>query len=253
MARSASATRPRYCGWCSSGSRRCDLIANHHGQRRRLVAGRRTCAHGAMRCLGRMVTPSAGGWCLTRRSTRTRRYAPATRRTPVAARRLPCIVRRLVRYPFVPKSTAALRPGQYWAVPLSNNRFACCRVIQVGGSGHPTPSREFFGALHKWTGIAPPCDDDVAGLGYFRFGAMHIRAILRTGGEILGERALELDSFEMPTFLSAHGGPSTLVLRGADRLRIARSEDFERYPVLTYWGYNLIRAFAEKHLSHAVA
>src|SRR5262249_10570900 len=34
-------------------------------------------------------------------------------------------------YPFVPRSTAYLRPGQFWAIPLSDGRFACGRVLAL--------------------------------------------------------------------------------------------------------------------------
>ncbi|WP_104434997.1 Imm26 family immunity protein [Kineococcus xinjiangensis] len=32
-------------------------------------------------------------------------------------------------YPFQPRSTSYLQPGDFWAVPLSDSRFACGRVL----------------------------------------------------------------------------------------------------------------------------
>ena len=37
------------------------------------------------------------------------------------------------------------------------------------------------------------------------FGVMHIRAIMETGGQILGERSLENDEITLPMLLSATG------------------------------------------------
>jgi hypothetical protein len=34
-------------------------------------------------------------------------------------------------YPFEPKSIARLQPGQFWAVPLTDGRHACGRVLHV--------------------------------------------------------------------------------------------------------------------------
>lgn len=38
---------------------------------------------------------------------------------------------RKVSYPFLPKSNTYLIPGQFWAIPLRTNKFACGRVIEV--------------------------------------------------------------------------------------------------------------------------
>ena len=65
-------------------------------------------------------------------------------------------MRRDVTYPFKPKSTAMLRPGQFWAVPLSNDKFACGRVLQIGTAEIPTKTRGFFGGLQDWIGASPP-------------------------------------------------------------------------------------------------
>src|SRR6476469_9439644 len=100
------------------------------------------------------------------------------------------VMRTEAMYPFVPKSTAVLRPGQYWAVPLPDGRFACGRVVQVGCSTIPTPSRAFFGGLHHWIGAAVPSAEDIAGRPIVAWGVMHIRAIANLGGEVLGERDL---------------------------------------------------------------
>ena len=58
-------------------------------------------------------------------------------------------------YPFVPKSNAYLRAGQFWAVPLSDGRFGCGRVLDVPKSGDlhvPANSRMFLAGLLDWVG-----------------------------------------------------------------------------------------------------
>ncbi len=55
-----------------------------------------------------------------------------------------------VKYPFVPKSNRSLIPGQFWAIPLNNGKFACGRVIEV----HPFETKMFLAGLviglEKW-------------------------------------------------------------------------------------------------------
>ena len=156
-----------------------------------------------------------------------------------------------LRYPFTPKSTAQLRPGQFWAVPLSDGRFACGRVLQLGGSEVPTKSRAFFGGLHAWVGTHEPNAAAIEGASFLDFGAMHIRAITELGGQVLGEAPL--NDFRMPSLLSAMGGPDAMLLCGADALRKAKREEWGTLPVLGYWGYGHIKETAEYLLVKHVA
>lgn len=158
------------------------------------------------------------------------------------------MAQRAEKFPFRPKSTAALRPGQYWAVPFGPGLFACGRVLQVGGDHVPVQTRAFFGGLHKWAGYSPPTAEAIAGAGFVDFGVMHIRAITQTGGEILGERLLENDGIALPLLLSARGGTDTKVLRGADTLRSARRSEWGTLPELGFWGSDFIIQLAEHHL-----
>src|SRR5258705_838794 len=34
-------------------------------------------------------------------------------------------------YPLIPKTTAHLRPGQFWSIPMADGRFGCGRVLRV--------------------------------------------------------------------------------------------------------------------------
>ncbi len=128
-------------------------------------------------------------------------------------------------YPLVPKSAKSLLPGQYWAVPMKGGGFACGRVLQVGASEIPTPTRAFFGALHSWVGTSPPNDRTELGPALIQCGVMHIKAITQTGGAILGERPLAADRVQIPTLLSAMGGPDTHLLLCANKHRLAKHEE----------------------------
>lgn len=98
----------------------------------------------------------------------------------------------VVRYPFTPKSNRYLRPGQFWAVPLSDGRYAAGRVMAVPAFGL-TDRTGFVAGLMDWHGDAPPAATDLAGCGVLAQAKTNYRAISRTGGAVLGERDLALD------------------------------------------------------------
>jgi hypothetical protein len=148
-------------------------------------------------------------------------------------------------YPFRPKSTSSLDPGQFWAVPLGGGGFGCGRVLQLQCSQLGKTRTAFFGGLQDWIGDAPPTRESIAGTGVIRFGAMHLKAITEVGGEILGFRPLDLDGFVLPDLHSAHSlGANVLI--GADIVRAAREDEWGTRPVLQYWGYGYIERLAEE-------
>jgi hypothetical protein len=157
-----------------------------------------------------------------------------------------------VSYPLVPKSTKNLRPGQFWAVPLRDGRYGCGRVLQVGGTEIPTPTRAFFGGLHDWISSTLPTAASVLGSQFTAFGVMHVRAITETSGAVLGERPLDADLIQLPLLLSAMGGHGTKVLLGASYLRDASAHDWGTLPVLGYWGTDFISSLAETRLAGIV-
>jgi len=149
-----------------------------------------------------------------------------------------------VAYPFRPRSTAALEPGQFWAVPLPNRRFACGRIVQVGGSEIPIKSRDFFGGLLDWSGDLPPSHESIANASMLEWGVMHIRSITNLGGEILGCRPLDADGICPPVLLSSMGGDGARILCGADSVRPANRDEWGKYPVLGFWGWDYIQRLA---------
>lgn len=153
-----------------------------------------------------------------------------------------------LRYPFEPRSTRLLRPGQFWAVPLPDGRFTCGRVLQLWGSHLPSLSRGFFGGLADWVDDRPPTAEAIAGTAVVAHGVMHVRSIVSTGGVILGHRPLD-DAAALPHFASDHGGTATMLLRGADGVRPLDAAEARNYPVLTYWGATTIRELAERRFA----
>lgn len=86
------------------------------------------------------------------------------------------------RYPFVPKTTRHMKPGQFWAVPLSDGRYACGYVVAVDR----TRRVDFVAGLTDWVGDAKPTAADLRGHRVIEQGQAHLKAITLQGGEILG-------------------------------------------------------------------
>jgi hypothetical protein len=150
-------------------------------------------------------------------------------------------------YPFVPKSNRWLKPGQFWAVPLSDGRFACGRVLDVPHEPDVhvlVSTKTFLAGLLDWVGDAPPTAGSIAGAGLFAQGFAHIKAITTTGGEVLGQRDLEADDIVPAAWRSHEGGGTVWVYEGARRLRAATAAD-RALPLMTTWGYSVISVMAE--------
>ena len=108
-----------------------------------------------------------------------------------------------------------MKPGQFWAVPLSDGRFACGYVVSLD------PSRRvgFRAGLTDWVGTAKPTAADLRGHRVIEQGDAHLKTITEQGGEILGNCDVQLPIVHDPRDHT--------------------------------WGYNVIRILAEKHLVKA--
>ena len=151
-------------------------------------------------------------------------------------------------YPFVPKSNRWLEAGQFWAIPLTDGRFACGRVLDVPRVDDlhvPVNSRMFLAGLVDWSGTESPTRDTIAGSGLVDQGFAHIKAILTTGGEILGSRPLMLDRIVPMRWRSHVAGGTVWTFEGAQRLRPATDADRD-LPVMGTWGYSVIKILAEE-------
>jgi hypothetical protein len=92
-----------------------------------------------------------------------------------------------MKYPFEPKSTTHLEPGQFWAIPLSNGSYACGVVLAKLISSGKIESRSFLAALIDWNGKDKPSSEDIKNKEIIKKGSAHIKAIQLTGGEIVGK------------------------------------------------------------------
>lgn len=159
-------------------------------------------------------------------------------------------------YPFLPRSTSYLQPGDFWSVPLSDGRFACGRVLDTKATAGPDDhddlglslsTRVFFLGLMDWVGEVAPSTDSLAGAALLRQGAAHILTITTTGGEILGNRDLALDGITGLIQASHKTGGTVWLYRGARRLRPATREEATRGPWISHWGFKVITVTAEAH------
>lgn len=147
-------------------------------------------------------------------------------------------------YPFVPKSANWLLAGQFWALPLSDGTFGCARVIEVPPAETRYSRMEFLAGVLDWHSTVAPTSDSIAGARCLDQGHAHIRAITRTGAEILGFRAIEADGIEPWLFRGAEFWKNSQVTRGFVPVRPQTAAD-DDLPVLSTWGYNVPCVIAE--------
>lgn len=147
-------------------------------------------------------------------------------------------------YPFTPKSAAWLRVGDFWALPLSDGTFGCGRVIEVPDKAVRRNSMQLLAAVLDWHSNVPPSEESIAGATCLAQGDAHIRAITRTGGQILGCRDLALDQITPWVFRGAHSWKNSRVFRGLVPYRPQTPED-EDLPILGTWGHGVPCMIAE--------
>ena len=100
-----------------------------------------------------------------------------------------------VEYPFRPKSNRYLKAGQFWAVPLSDGRFACGRVMDP--TSQISPRVMFVAGLMDWVGDTAPTEQNLVGRRVLAQGHAHIKTITEIGGQVLGCRALDMDGLQV--------------------------------------------------------
>jgi hypothetical protein len=92
-------------------------------------------------------------------------------------------------FPFAPKSTAHVRAGDFWAIPLRRGGwYACGRVLRVWDS-----RVNLTVGLLDWCEPVLPTPDNIAGARVLRYSMIHIKSGRLTGGELLGHRPLVQD------------------------------------------------------------
>jgi hypothetical protein len=106
----------------------------------------------------------------------------------------------LADYPFIPKSNAYLEPGQFRAIPLSDGRFACGRVLAIDREPEYGRRTMFVAGLLDWVGEEPSTAESLASAPQLDAGHAHIETIRSGDGTILGQRDLELDGLTVSRY-----------------------------------------------------
>lgn len=117
-------------------------------------------------------------------------------------------------YPFDPKSTAHVRPGDFWAIATRRGGWYCCGLVLA--ISNLTATRSLVVALLDWCEPDLPTANSIAKSAVLDFGVAHVKTVRETGGMLLGR-----------------GDPPTIA--GIDN------------PNLTVWGYRYIEGLAHHH------
>lgn len=89
--------------------------------------------------------------------------------------------------PFIPKSTAYLRAGQYWSLPLKHGRFGCGVVLSRVERDEKPDTRMFLAGLLEWIGDSQPTEEAIENRPIAARRFAHIKMIHMTGGQLIGE------------------------------------------------------------------
>lgn len=152
-----------------------------------------------------------------------------------------------IEYPIKPKTNKDLVPGQFWAIPLSSDRYACGRVIELPSKKGIGSRTMFLAGLMDWHGPKPPISEDLIGCQTLLQGAAHLMTIHETGleGKISGYRSLELDGIRPEYFRSQQFGG--MLMKGLNELRPIKKDEEDKYVVYSTWGYTVIKDLAESY------
>jgi len=156
-------------------------------------------------------------------------------------------------YPFEPRSIAYLKPGQFWSIALSDGTIGCGRVLGFPSKESPlapTGTKIFLAGLMDWKGAGPPTAESIGGSKVIAQGWAHIKAILDSGGQILGHRELDpvADGLAENREVSHRGGGIVWLYEGATLLRPATDEERLGLKVRGTWGTRVFALTAEHRL-----
>ena len=123
-------------------------------------------------------------------------------------------------FPFSPKSTAPLHPGDFFGIPLPNNQWACGQVLGLQ-PGSPTA---FIGTLVDWSAPHPPtvkkiADHPITG----GIATHHIKTITTFGLTIDGTRPLDQSAFPISRLI-------TTMIRGGLEVDIPVDRNISQMP-----------------------
>jgi hypothetical protein len=141
------------------------------------------------------------------------------------------------KFPFIPKSSVMLEPGDFWSIPLDCGLFACGRVIGHWPKNYKGSRSGFLAGLLDWSSNKPPSEKSIAGATTKEQGGLHLKTILLTGGEILGNRSLELDKIFPQFFIEYPDNREAYLYEGLRPIRPATIEEIKKYSKLNIFGF----------------
>jgi hypothetical protein len=122
-------------------------------------------------------------------------------------------------------------------------------VPSTGDPFVPVNTRTFLAGLMAWVDTSMPTADSIAGCRVVDDGIVHVKAILTTGGQVLGCRELDTASQLLGEKVTHRAGGPVYVYRGATRVRRATVEEAATLPVMSTWGYSAIAVRAEREFA----
>jgi hypothetical protein len=149
-------------------------------------------------------------------------------------------------FPFLPKSNASLRPGDFWGMEIAPGTFAAGRVVELPSQHNDFSDRRWFLAgLMDWCGKAPPTSIDLENRKMLEQGSMHVKAFAFSNWMIDGNRDLLLDNIEPWLVKTALIG--NLVQKGLGEVRPTTRQEASKLPLQCAWGVKVIELSAQHH------
>lgn len=91
-------------------------------------------------------------------------------------------------YPLIPESTAGMKAGQFWGVPISVRGFGCGVILSIEKKANgKRDSRRFLAGLLDWAGSEQPARAQIAGRRVIAHGFAYLKTITENGACLLGE------------------------------------------------------------------
>ena len=90
-------------------------------------------------------------------------------------------------YPHIPKSTANLRRGQFWAIPLANGKYGAGCVVGEALKDGRKNTRLFVAGVLQWISDTPPTARSLCDVKIYRYGFLHVKSINECGSAIIGD------------------------------------------------------------------
>lgn len=96
-------------------------------------------------------------------------------------------------YPFTPRSTVHLVPGQFFSFPLPSGGYSCCQVLPGVWPYRPPTRTRFPVGLLGWRGNSPAVAADLVGRVVVARGWAHVGLFAEYGVAVSGEAPLVAD------------------------------------------------------------